>query len=166
MALPRLGIEGSLGTERIRCKIGGDARFNLISSLAYKNNTTFNSDRKTVPGDKAVFTQLTQDYFTLIPFLGIEGKVKQNLTLGVEVGFPYNGFKALTALEEFGAFSETDKKDSWHGFGISAKGLIGVVEGDRSLFFSMGYEGYQAEFEGEKAPIHGIVFGLEFGYKF
>ena len=159
------GLEGKFGSEKVKVKAGADVRFNFSSlndnyRCGIHRTEQQESDPRPENTGSHVFTQLTPDYFNYIPFVGIEGNVNKDFKLGLELGFPYSGFKFRSGHDRYSRWDAV-KKDEWNGFGTRISGNLECKMGYNSWFnFSLAWESYKPEFEGEKTEIDGYMFGV------
>ena len=164
---PGLGLFGSIGTENLRVIGGISSRWNTLHHEdGYREG--FHSTKQQVsdirPPSRGsfVFTQLVPGTFTFIPSVGLEGKIRENLTIGATVGFPYMEWTARSGHDRWGSW-ETVQDDSWKGFGTRYTGTLGWDLNDSDkIFLGVFWEEYRPEFAGEGAEISGIggLFGF------
>lgn len=164
---PSLGLFGSIGTENLRVIGGISGRWNTLHHEdGYREG--FHSTRQQVSDIRPpsmgsfVFTQLVPSAFTFIPSVGLEGKIRENLTIEATVGFPYMEWTARSGHDRWGSW-ETVQRDSWKGFGTRYTATLGwdLYDSDK-LFVGVFWEKYRPEFAGEGANISGIggLFGF------
>ncbi len=168
----RGGLEGKLGNKKVKLKAGVDIRFNLnsLSENDYRQGMYETEQQESDPRPEDtgshVFTQLTPDYFSCIPFVGIEGNINKDFVLGLELGFPYSGFKFRSGHDRYSDWDAV-KKDKWRGFGTRIAGNLDYKIGvNSSMNLSVGWERYKPEFLGNKTKINGYMLGIGFRRKF
>ena len=167
--LPRVGLMASIGTNKMRVTCGTDLRFCLAGDDYQKgwyDTRQHSSDQRPPSGGSFVFTQLTPDLLSMMPYVALEVWLHEKVILGIEAGFPYTGFEARSGHDRFGSW-KTVQKDDWSGFGTRFAGTAGYKYDD-NLLISLGafQESYQAEFVGEDADIKGGGGFIEFRYDF
>lgn len=168
---PKLGLIGLIGGEDLRLKLGGDVRYNPAASANGYQEGFYDvrqqiSDTRLATSGSFVFTQLTPDHLTYIPFVGAETRIAENIFLSFEVGFPYMEWKVRSGHDRW-AHWETVQRDTWKGFGMRYAGSISFTTNGRGEFFiSPFYEKYDPEFAGEEAEIEGwgVFFGLAYRF--
>lgn len=157
---PNAGLFGSIGTRDLRLIGGLSARWNL---LHYEDDyhEGFYSTRQQVSDIRPksqgsfVFTQIVPDAFTIIPSVGVEGRIGK-LLMEASIGFPYMEWTARSGHDRWG-FWETVQHDSWRGFGTRYSGTLGYDFNDNDMLsVTVFCEEYQPEFAGESAEISGI----------
>ncbi len=164
---PKLGLFATLGDENLKVVGGIDWRWNpLHHSDGYREGIYSArqqvSDFRPPSSGSFVFTQVIPGAFTLIPSVGIEGKLGEKLILGGSIGFPYMEWEARSGHDRWGSW-ETVQHDSWKGFGMRYAATIGLKLNDRNRFLlSFFQEKYRPDFAGEGATIsgRGLLFSL------
>ncbi len=164
---PSLGLFGSIGSKNLRIVGGVSGRWNTLHHEdGYREG--FHSTRQQVsdirpPSNGSfVFTQLVPGAFTFIPSVGLEGKIREDITMRATVGFPYMEWTARSGHDRWGSW-ETVQRDSWKGFGTRYTGTLGWELNDSDkIFIGVFWEKYRPEFAGERAKISGMggLFGF------
>jgi len=168
---PKAGLLASIGDDNLRFNIGADIRYNPLSHKDDYHEGLYDwrqqvSDTRPPSQGSFVFTQLTPDYFTYIPFVGVERKLSERLCLGFEVGFPYMQWEVRSGHDRWGRW-ETVQRDSWSGFGMRYTGnVLFKINENGEFFISPFYEQYNPEFAGQGAKIRGLGLFLGVGWRF
>lgn len=167
---PKAGIFGSIGTNNIRFFGGMLGRWNLLHYVDDYQEGFYEvkqqvSDTRPKSQGSLVFTQLKPGAFTAIPYVGVEGKIK-NLIMEASVGFPYMEWEARSGHDRWGRWQAV-QSDSWTGFGTRYTGSLGYeLNKNSKIFFSVFYEQYKPDFVSEKGTVSGIGGFLGLIYNF
>jgi hypothetical protein len=167
---PRVGVLGTFGNNGLRLIVGADARVNFPA--AKDDFTTPLHDHAYFPFYPNYNAYGGYELFdphpvTAIPYVGLESIIGRRVLLGIEGGLPYGGFTWEKGYEGYGSQFATER-DSWSGFGRSAKARVGLVfpEDVGYLGFSYSEEFYNARFNGVATGVIARVLGLEFELRF
>ncbi len=162
------GLVGSIGNDDLRLKIGADIRLNLFRKDDYREGIydvkQQVSDTRPASSGSFVFTQVIPDYFTYIPFAGVEKVLSESLLLSFEFGLPYMKWEVRSGHDRWGKW-QTVQEDSWSGFGRRYTGTIAFKRDGKNVWFISGfYERYRPEFAEGKADA--TCFGGLIGVRF
>ena len=167
---PRVGVLGAVGNNVFRVIAGADARVNFAG--ARDDFTSPLHDHQYFPfypnydgyGGYLLFDPRP---VTAIPYVGIESIIARRVLVGVECGLPYSGFTWEQGYERYGDQWAT-ARDTWWGFGRSAKARVGLVFPEDVGYLGVSYseEFYNARFDGVATGIIARVVGLEFELRF
>lgn len=167
----KLGFFSGIGSESLRIVGGIDGRWNLMHYRDGFREGIFSvkqqvSDFRPPSSGSFVFTQVVPGAYTLIPSVGIEGKLGERLILGGSIGFPYMEWEVRSGHDRFARW-ETVQRDSWKGFGTMYTATLGMELDDRNkLLVSFFHEKYRPDFAGESATISGRGLFLVFVHSF
>lgn len=160
-----LGAEGFVGYKWLHILGGimGSANPFAASKAGYRQSN-FDVEREKIGGESYAFTQLTPEWWKVIPYLGLGSQIGPML-FTVEAGIPVTGFELRTGRDTFSEWRR-QHRETWEGDGWSIGGSIllqlekkEAEKGKIGLFFR--YEEFEPEFKGEKSEIGVYNFGLD-----
>jgi len=169
--VPKLGLEASLGWDFLRVYTGVDARVHSLSSKNHTvdlyDNPQQSSDIRPSSQGSFVYSKLSTEPFSFVPFVGVEGVIAEKIHLGFEIGKPYMGWKMERGHDRWSHHQKVHE-ETWNGFGKRIGGFAGfsIDDSDSNLDrlligLYVGKESYEPEFAGEKGKIEGVVYMLQ-----
>jgi hypothetical protein len=154
-----LGLEGSIGTEYIRFKAGGDIKLNP-QGVEHRELQPL-----PFPYESYGCARLTSETLTFAPFIGVDVKLKNNWRFGIELGAPYDCYRVEKWHYRFDQ-NELTEKDSWRGYGTSFRVMVSYGSDDVFIGFGYGQEIYPVKLFNEKTDINVHTFSFVIGKDF